>query len=197
MIAVTTKTREVNTHIIQAKAKELGWAAPDGNVPDDLWNKAIDLLDQENPLWRGYPVNYRGCTKKVEKPAKNGEGKYALTTEIRQQFETVPTSDLSLCLSDIRIEIKTNKARYAITKHNNVVAYAVPVGVANNLSLKKTEDIRMTAFYSERKLVFEKLKFNMVDCFFVVNYGVPAIAVLHPKFGVNLMKPSQGAKSLA
>ncbi len=191
MSANFAQAHETNIQIIQAKAKEFGWFDSDGSIQSGKWNAVIDILDAENPLWRGYPVDYRGCTKKVKKPAKNSEDKYVLTAEIKQQFEPVSTSDLNLCLSNIRVEIKKNGAKYAITKYNNVVAYAVPVGVANSLSLKKTEDIRMTAFYFERKLVFEKLKFNMVDCFFVVNYGVPAIAVLHPKFGVNLMGPSQ------
>lgn len=185
------QAHETNIQIIQAKAKELGWFDSDDSIQSGKWNAVIDILDAENPLWRGYPVDYRGCTKKAKKTVKNSEDKYVLTAEIKQQFEPVSTSDLNLFLSNIRVEIKKNGAKYAITKHNNVVAYAVPVGVTNSLSLKKTEDIRMTAFYFERKLVFEKLKFNMVDCFFVVNYGVPAIAVLHPKFGVNLMKPSQ------
>lgn len=191
MPANITEAHETNIQIIQAKAKELGWFDSDGNVQSGKWNAVIDILDAENPLWRGYPVNYRGCTKKVKKPVKNSEGKYPLTVEIKQQFEPVSTSDLSLCIPDIRVEIKNNGARYAITKHNNVVAYAVSVEVANSLSLKKTEDVRMTAFYLERKLMFEKLKFNVIDCFFVVNYGVPSIAVLHPKFGVNLMGSTQ------
>lgn len=191
MSANFAQAHETNIQIIQAKAKELGWFDSDDSIQSGKWNAVIDILDAENPLWRGYPVDYRGCTKKAKKTVKNSEDKYVLTAEIKQQFEPVSTSDLNLFLSNIRVEIKNNKARYAITKHNNVVAYAVPVEVANSLPLKKTEDIRMTAFYSDRKLVFERLKFNTVDCFFVFNYGVPAIAVLHPKFGANLMNATQ------
>lgn len=57
---IAPATYKANRQIIKAKAKELGWTLPNGDVWPDKWNEVIDLLDQENPMWRGYPVEYVG-----------------------------------------------------------------------------------------------------------------------------------------